>query len=400
MLLWENGFRYLVYFCIGMYGLMKILWFKIGWSLQKISFKSENSLYFLVIWWCFLYIVTSYSLDVYDAWKFSSLIYVWVAVVYFLWYSYFFTNLWDRILWRVDTLKSRERVSSRAIRGTSPSSNFLSRNVYPLMSVFTIILLMWFFYFQSLGKDSKIDTNILTENIFEQDLQNEIEAAQEWEVEPEFRVAIRKVSELYEFTNRLEVGNEWDEVQKLQWFLTSKWYYAWELDGIFDEETRVWLRDTLIGECGWPDTKFWVLGTQASVCINNMEVEYKIAINSEEQWEWEPELADNSSDEFSSEVAFSPDQLLTPEEAELAEEIEVVDNAPTELFIDDEWAWVVTLQNTLINLWYLASEADGVFDLTTSLALRSALIGQCGFSEDIEGNYDEAAIACIGTLTE
>lgn len=370
--IWENGLKYLVLLVLGIFTLLKFLGFKIEYSSKKIPFISENSLYLFIIWGAFLYVVLHYSIEGFKVWELSTMIYTWIGILYFLSYVFIFTDIQER-------LQVQKRHSTLQIH---KFQRILFQNMYLLLSLCCIWILMWVLFFR--WDNEKIDIPTPSTALEEDFLQKkaELEALEQSQQE-EFRVEIRKVSELYEFSDRLELWSEWEDVQKLQGFLASKWYYSWSLNWIFDEETRVALRNTLIWECEWPDSTRGILWSQASACINNMEVEYKIKINSEG-------LPIQSTWAILSENSF--------ENIQDSNNSSSIFKFQTELNIGDSGEEVRSLQDILSILWYLLSESDGNFDISTSIALKSALIGQCGFSQDIEGNLDQSAIACLNSL--
>jgi len=104
---------------------------------------------------------------------------------------------------------------------------------------------------------------------------------QEVQVEPETIIdaeaslddtQIRRVSDIYIFTETLQAWNTWNGVSNLKDILSVLGYYRWELTPDFDEETRIALRNTLIAECNWPESTKWILWPQARSCINTIEL--------------------------------------------------------------------------------------------------------------------------------
>ncbi len=214
----------------------------------------------------------------------------------------------------------------------------------------------------------------------EQIVENKLPEKQEVlvkEKEPEYIVSKKTIWEIYEFTTRLEPGSRGEEVSRLQWFLQTKWYFAWEIDWDFDEETRVALRNTLMAECDWPESTQWVLGTQAGACINGLEIEQKV-------------LLSDLSDFDVAQVEDTP-ELIENTWTEIGDR---------EMTLWDTWESVQRLQERLVSLWYLLSEPDGNFDLATQIALKSALIWQCGFDQDTTWNFDTAAQQCLASIGE
>ncbi len=82
-----------------------------------------------------------------------------------------------------------------------------------------------------------------------------------------------KIWELYKFENYLSVWNESEDTMKLEEYMKKLWYAVWEVDGVFDVNTKIALRNILMYECHWPTTAKWVLWTNAAECIEWLEIE-------------------------------------------------------------------------------------------------------------------------------
>ena len=139
---------------------------------------------------------------------------------------------------------------------------------------------------------------IENESIFEQKFEEKpvetiAEPIEEFiqEIEPVQIVTIEaRIDELYAFNNWLQLGDSGDDVAKLQEFMAQKNYYFGDLDGDFDEETRIWLRDTLISECDWPESTSGIMWPQAISCINSIVVTYEEEVTPEENVIFEEEI--------------------------------------------------------------------------------------------------------------
>jgi hypothetical protein len=80
------------------------------------------------------------------------------------------------------------------------------------------------------------------------------------------------VSEIYAISAGLRVGSNGWNVTNLQDVLTELSYFTGALNGIFDENLRVSLRNTLISECDWPESTSGIFGPQAKDCIDNLKI--------------------------------------------------------------------------------------------------------------------------------
>lgn len=101
------------------------------------------------------------------------------------------------------------------------------------------------------NKDSQVDLNT--------DSQNLVKKVKIWDI--------------YKFNNYLSYGNESEDTKKLQEFLTKLWYFKWEINGKFWNDTMFALKDALIHECNWPKTNKGVLGSKAAACIEILEID-------------------------------------------------------------------------------------------------------------------------------
>jgi hypothetical protein len=62
------------------------------------------------------------------------------------------------------------------------------------------------------------------------------------------------VPEYYTFAQRLEIGSDSIDVEKLETIMLSLKYFNETPDTLFDEQTRIALTQLLKNECDWPKT--------------------------------------------------------------------------------------------------------------------------------------------------
>ena len=86
----------------------------------------------------------------------------------------------------------------------------------------------------------------------------------------------KNIWEIYTFSKSLQVGTVSDQVWWLEDILKRLWYFEWEIDEVFDENTRQALIATLQNECGWPETTTGTFGSQAQNCLYSLNMNVPI----------------------------------------------------------------------------------------------------------------------------
>ena len=418
-------FVYATYAMIAVYAFFKTLWFQIDYTLPKTKVSNSIFLRGMVISMSVFLVVCHYILSAYGVVLSSKLLYFALGLWYIVLFVFFF---WE---WSFKDL--RWYLKSRRFK------RFVASNTYNILSLlvifFTVTGLAYKFgYFDNLFK--KTPTEVVVETPIEEPLETEV-------IEPEkpiTRVVVKKISEVYNFTNRLEVWSEWEEVTRLQWFLSSMQYLESEPNWVFDEATRLALRDALREKCDWPETTKWILGTQAMACINSLEVQVVEDIPEDELTEQESDTSSEEIVEQESEQESVPvveevtpeepvaPEVITPEpepvevvepepievvESEPETSPEVVENNPetnqirrvSDLYIFTETLqagstgnWVSNLKDILSVLGYYRWELSPDFDEETRIALRNTLIQECNWPESTKGILGPQARSCINTL--
>ena len=428
-------FVYASYAMIAVYAFFKTLWFHIDYTLPKT--KMSNSLFLrgMIISMSIFLVVCHYILSAYKVTIPTKLLYLWVWVLYIVLFVVFF---WE---WSLKDI--RWYLKSRRFK------RFVASNTYNILSLlvifFTVTGLAYKFgYFDNIFK--KAPTEIVIETPTE-----EVPEVQVVEPEkPTTQIVVKKISEVYQFNNRLEVWSEWEDVSRLQGFLSSMKYLESEPTWVFDEETRVALRNTLREKCDWPETTKWILGTQAMACINNLEVQVVEDIPEDELTE---EESDTSSEEIvveeSEQESVPVVEEVSPGEPETKtqnQETETIENQPTQpevvqpepieaeiveqeaptqeepveqqaqveevrinrvsdLYIFTEtiqawntWNQVRNLHDIMTVLWYYNGPIDNEFDEETRIALRNTLIAKCNWPQTTKWILGPQARSCINTI--
>lgn len=98
---------------------------------------------------------------------------------------------------------------------------------------------------------------------------------------PEYQevVEIQPLLEFYDIQAPLTLGDSGEEVVKLQSALALIGNYGQDITGQYDEYTRTTLRDVLIENCDWPESTQGIVGPQAKACLDSIEVERTIRID-------------------------------------------------------------------------------------------------------------------------
>ena len=380
------------------------------------------------------YILSAYSVNIS-----TKLLYIALWLWYILLFIFFF---WE---WSFKDL--RWYLKSRRFK------RFVASNTYNILSLLVIFftvsgLAYKFGYFDNIFKKTPVE--VVVETPVEEPIEQVITVE---EIEPEVpttRVVVKQIRDVYNFTNRLEVWSEWEEVSRLQWFLWSMEYLESEPTWVFDEETRVALRDTLMEKCDWPESTQWVLGNQAMACINNLEVQVVEDIPEGESAEETIEELSEENQEVEVEVIDTPEvepevveetpvveestpesEVVIPEEttpepepaAPIIEEVEpepettpeVTEDEPDTnttqirrvsdiyIFTETLQAWntgngVSNLKDILSVLGYYRWELSPDFDEETRIALRNTLIAECNWPESTKWILGPQARSCINTI--
>ncbi len=82
----------------------------------------------------------------------------------------------------------------------------------------------------------------------------------------------QNIWEIYSFSKTLQIWSVSDQVRWLEDILKRLGYFEWEIDQIFDNNTKQGLKQVLIQKCGWPDTTLWVLWAQAQECLYSLNM--------------------------------------------------------------------------------------------------------------------------------
>ena len=254
------------YSVVAIYIFSKLLGVRLMDSVVKTKGRNIDFMQIVIIFSSVVFVTLHYILAQFDIWDENYFITLWMTSIFIWMFVFLFSNLSDHSKKAV----SREKIHSHMLG-----------NTYRYLLWITIMLCIWIIGWQQF---SSVEEGVLeNESVFEQQFEEKpaeiiVEPIEEFieEIPSVQTITVEaRVEELYAFNNQLQVGDSWEDVVKLQEFMAQKEYYSWELDGIFDEETRLWLRDTLIGECSWPDSTRGIMWPQATVCINNIVVTYE-----------------------------------------------------------------------------------------------------------------------------
>lgn len=241
-------------------------------TLLKTQEENIDFLQIVIIFSSIVFVSLHYILEQFDIPDEKYFLTAGITLCFISVFTFVFSNIWAH--WK--NVVSKEKIHSHVLG-----------NTYNYLLICTIILCFWIIGWQQFGNNNNF---VEEESVFVQQFEEKPadiieEPIEEFMEESEITATVfveARVEELYTFNNQLQVGNSGEDVRKLQEFMAQKQYYFWELNGEFDEATRIWLRNTLIGECQWPDSTRGILWPQATLCINNIVVTYEQEIVSEE----------------------------------------------------------------------------------------------------------------------
>lgn len=254
--LW-NTFAIVVIIFFVIYFIAKLLGFSPLLQIQKVSMRRTNALRFFLIIFALFVIALSHLLSEFwiggdqkrDLIIFSSAIYIIVGGLLFF------------------------HISIPKVKV------FTLYNLLSVLLISSLVLLLVYQNFQKNGGENDgidSDTNKLAivDNGNDEEPDN-IEAiiSDEANITPiSGALEPRLVSQVYAIESGLSVWSEWGDVINLQQTLEQLSYYTGAIDWVFDEDTRLALRNTLMGECEWPESTRWIFGPQAKQCIDNLEI--------------------------------------------------------------------------------------------------------------------------------
>jgi len=432
---------------MGVYVFFKLLGFQISYTLPKTKISDRTFIKIMLLSMSVMLLVGHYILSAYGVWLLPKTVYIGVGILYILLFVILFWE-WSfkDVVWYFKSRKFKR---------------FVASNTYNILSLLVILTTLGglsykFGYFDGiLKKEASVE---VVEEIPEvvEEIVEEIPEVEE----PETITVIRRIGNIYNFTNRLELWSDWDEVSKLQEFMNTLWYLETEPTGDFDETTRLALRDTLRGECEWPESTRWILGVQAMACINSIEYTEEVTIGNEEAqaaWNtWEEEISESEVQEEEvpvAEIVIEEPEVIEEAQEEVREEPEVIEEAPVEpntsveeviveepeveeasveeivieepeaieeaqeipdnisirtvsdlyIFTETLSVWstgnqVFNLKDILTVLGYYNWDLDNAFDESTRVALRSALIDKCDWPVSTKWILGPQARTCINTL--
>lgn len=279
------------------------------WFLQKQDeFFLQKSLLFSSIWTISTYWLMSY-------------LSLWIEAKYYLWFFsiFFFTYMYNfSIFWKIIHTfcrKISQRITWFLLQiqwkiTTVSFKNFIARNAYWLLSIFTIgcitiYMLIQSSFVQNLYQQYQESTQWHKTFIVhytdeekkqqEEDKRRKQEAAMQLEIKkkqalweklreesakitsdeekilPSEQIT-KKVSEIYTFSKWLQLWDNSQEVQNLEIIMKDTGYFTATPDQFFSQETKDSLIRLLITECGWPTTTQWILGLQARKCVYNLDI--------------------------------------------------------------------------------------------------------------------------------
>jgi peptidoglycan hydrolase-like protein with peptidoglycan-binding domain len=191
------------------------------------------------------------------------------------------------------------------------------------------------------------------------------------------------VSSVYNIEDWLSLWSTGQSVIDLQKVLGNLQYFIWKVSGNFGEETRLALRDSLIGECSWPVSTSWVFGPQAKECIDNLKISVPII---EQQGNQEIILAE-------AEILIVNDDTMSSDIL-----VSEVYNLQAGMALGSVWIIVSDLQKVLTFLGYYSENISQEFDENTRIALRNTLIGECNWPATTSWIFGPQAKQCIDTL--
>ena len=376
--------QYSVWIFCFVYLIAKLLGFQLDFKIPKSHISNTNTLrFFLISLGLFIIVLTlifnSFEIDTWVRWAWYILL-SWVYVC--LWMVLFFS-------WNI-----------RFHRLVSP---------YNIFSGVLILSLLGFLAFQNgFLNFSKTPP---TPPAQQAELVSEPVIAESETISDEVEIAYetRLVSQAYFLSPWLQLGSSGDQVKPLQEVLLNLGYFNEDIDGEFDEWTRLALVEALRTECSWPESTSWIFGSQALSCINDLEISLPV----DEPTSWETEAL--SEQEVWGDTEPVPEQdIQTPgvQESEIQEstviweeevsyetqQVSQVYTLIANLRIWSEWPAVSDLQRVLGQLQYYTGEVSGEFDEGTSQALIDTLKSECSWPESTRGIFWPLAKECIDSL--
>lgn len=257
-------FTYGVWLFLVIFIIAKFLWFSSNIHIIKSKIHSFNTLRFFFILFAIFFVVINYASDAFlvpedDRLKIyiiASLIYCISGVILFFdvsrlssWFSYF--------------------IFQRFLRPYSVAMTILIVWLgWYLIMKNNLVSQIWQWVEQFNQSDKIENQGIILPSIVSNEavITNWDENSQDIEYESIL------VSSRYEIQPGLAVWSEGESVVFLQTVLWNLQYFLWDVDGEFNEETRIALVDALRSECDWPDTTRGIFWPQAKECIDNLEI--------------------------------------------------------------------------------------------------------------------------------
>ncbi len=406
VLLWSIVWFYSIYFLAKLWG------FKLNFQISKGSIMRGNGLkFFLITLGGFIVMLTIiFNWFNIELWE-RNFWYVILSGIYLLlgWVLFF---SWDLRLWRLFS-------------------------VYNILSLFLIWGLVWFLAFQNgffsfldpveekpvIQREEWLEDPVILEpNI----ISDEVEVVYE----------TKTVSEAYFLNPGLQLWSSGDQVKPLQEVLLNLWYFNEDIDGEFDEPTRLALVNALRDRCWWPESTRGIFGPQAKACIDTLEIsvpvenietlqeevvsEDAIIVSEEvESGSWE------TLDDISQSGALLDEEIREeteniPEETNIEEEISENNGNTETLWVEEvsyetrsvretyslvpdlrlwsSWEAVSDLQRVLGTLQYYIGDITWNFDEATWEALTNALRTECWWPASTRWIFGPLAKTCIDSL--
>ncbi len=186
--------------------------------------------------------------------------------------------------------------SKLKIRNIFNLKQFFKKHIYIFLNLSAVILILWILWFQwwvftqiwewykekywysewNLVKVKKKIISLSREEKKKKAIEAYKQFKEEQRISEEARILEAgdtvSVKDVFIFQKQLHKGSVSDEVRDLEIVMKKLWYFEWEPDRTFWEQTKASLTQLLQKECWWPETTQWIFWAQARECLYNLKI--------------------------------------------------------------------------------------------------------------------------------